>query len=224
VVFPPSACPACGNRIRPTDNVPVLGWLWLRGRCRHCRERISLRYPAVEALFAAALVYLVRRYGLTWDLAVAAVFTGTMIVVTLIDLDEGIIPDSITLPGTVLGLLAALVTPIGILDAAIGAAVGFLLFLGIAWGYQRLTGDEGMGGGDIKFAAMLGAFLGWSGLLLTIFLASLAGTVAGVSLMLLRKGGRKTALPFGTFLAPAGVLVLLWGHSLLVWYTGLLRP
>lgn len=224
IVFPPSACPACGERIRPYDNIPILGWLWLRGRCRSCRARIAVRYPAVESLFAAVLVLLAWKYGLSWELPVAAYFAGAMIVVTLIDLDAGIIPDSITLPGTVLGLLAALVMPIGFLDAVVGAALGFLLLLGIAWGYQRLTGEEGMGGGDIKFAAMLGAFLGWSGLLLTIFLASLAGTVVGVSLMLAKRGGRKTPLPFGTFLAPAGLLILLWGHDLLVWYIGLLHP
>lgn len=224
VVFPPSACPACGERIRPYDNVPILGWLWLRGRCRNCHARIAARYPLVEALFAGVLIFLAWRYGLSWQLPVAAYFAGAMIVVTLIDLDAGIIPDSITLPGTVLGLAASLITPITFLDSAIGAALGFFLLLGIAWGYQRLTGEEGMGGGDIKFAAMLGAFLGWSGLLLTIFLASLAGTVAGIGIMILRRGGRKTPLPFGTFLAPAALAILLWGHDLLMWYAGLLRP
>jgi leader peptidase (prepilin peptidase)/N-methyltransferase len=224
VVVPPSACPRCGTRIRPYDNVPVLGWFWLRGRCRSCREPISPRYPIVEALTAGVFVLLLQRYGLTLEFLVAAVFFAAMIVVTLIDYDVRIIPDVITLPGTALGLLASLFTPLSFWSALGGAALGFGLFLAIAWGYRRLTGVDGMGGGDIKLASMLGAFLGWPGLLLTIFLASLGGSVVGLSLMLIRKGGRRTALPFGTFLAPAALVVYLWGSNLVGWYAQFLLP
>jgi leader peptidase (prepilin peptidase)/N-methyltransferase len=146
-----------------------------------------------------------------------------MVFVTLVDFDARIIPDAVTLPGIVLGLLAAFLTPLAIRDALLGAALGFCLLWGIAWGYHRLTGVEGMGGGDIKFAAMLGAFLGWSGLLLTLFLASVAGTLVGVVLMLLGRGGRRTAIPFGTLLAPAGLLVYVCGQQLFRWYLGVAR-
>jgi leader peptidase (prepilin peptidase)/N-methyltransferase len=224
IVHPPSACPRCGARIRPRDNVPVLGWLWLRGRCRDCREPISPRYPAVEALTAVVFGFLALRYGWTPELVPALVFAGAMIFVTWIDYDARIIPDAITLPGIALGLLASAVTPVTWVSAAAGAALGFLLLLGIAEGYRKLTGIDGMGGGDIKLAAMLGAFLGWPGLLLTLFLASLGGTLVGGAVMLLGKGGRRTALPFGTFLAPAALVVYVWGPGLLAWYAGFLRP
>lgn len=223
VVTPPSACPSCKERIRPHDNIPVLGWLWLRGKCRSCRARISPRYPVIEALTAGVFVFLVWWYGTTWALLPALYFSAAVIVVTLIDFDARIIPDSITLPGTVLGILASFLRPISLVDSLVGAALGFLLLLGIAWGYKKLTGTDGMGGGDIKFAAMLGAFLGWTGLLLTVFLASLIGTVVGVALMVVGRGGRKTALPFGTFLAPAGWFTYVWGGDLLTWYRSVMR-
>jgi leader peptidase (prepilin peptidase)/N-methyltransferase len=223
IVTPPSACPRCGSRIRPFDNVPVLAWLWLGGRCRDCRERISLRYPLVEGLCAGIFAFLAAHYGLRPELGPALVFAWAMVFVTLVDLDARIIPDAITLPGIVLGLLASVITPLALRDAVIGAALGFFLLWGIAWVYHRLTGVEGMGGGDIKFAAMLGAFLGWSGLLLTLFLASVAGTVVGVGLMMRGRGGRRTALPFGTLLAPAGLVVYVYGPHLLRWYLGLSR-
>lgn len=224
VVTPRSACPRCGVRIARYDNVPVLGWLWLRGRCRSCREPISPRYPVVEAITAGLFAFLLWRYGLSLEFLVAAAFFAAMIVVTLIDFDVRIIPDAITIPGTVVGLAASLITPLSFWSALIGAALGFGLFLGIAWGYRRLTGVDGMGGGDIKLAAMLGAFLGWPGLLLTLFLASLAGSLTGLLVLILRRGNRRTALPFGTFLAPASLVVYLWGPDLIAWYAGFLRP
>lgn len=224
VVNPPSACPHCDQRIAPYDNVPVLGWLFLRGKCRSCRAPISPRYPAVEALTAAVFALVAWRIGLSWELLPALYFAGAMIVVTLIDFDARIIPDSITFSGVILGIASSFLTPVTLWQSLIGAAAGFLLLLAIAWGYQKMTGVEGMGGGDIKFAAMLGAFLGWPGLFLTIFLASLAGSLVGGLVMLIGKGGRKTALPFGTFLAPAALFVYLWGADILRWYGGFLRP
>ena len=223
VVFPPSACPSCGNRIRPYDNVPVLGWLWLMGKCRDCRTPISARYPVVEAMTAVLYVFMVWKLGVTWSLLPAVTFVSAMIVVTLVDYDARIVPDVITLPGTAAGILFSLITPLTLVDSIIGAAAGFTLLLGIAWVYRRLTGVDGLGGGDIKLAAMLGAFLGYQGLFLTIFAASLMGTVVGILLMLAGKGGRRTALPFGTFLAPAAVAAYFWGADIITWYVGLLR-
>ena len=223
VVSPPSACPHCGARIAWYDNVPVFSWFFLRGRCRSCRGPISPRYPAVEAVTALVGAFLVLHYGVGWELWPAAVFSLSMIVVTLIDYDERIIPDVITLPGVVLGVAASFLTPLTLVESLAGAALGFLFLWAIAWGYRKATGVEGMGGGDIKLAAMLGAFLGWKGLLLTVFLASAVGSVVGLSLMAARRGGRRTALPFGTFLAPVAVLVYLWGPAWIRWYVGLLR-
>ena len=221
MIIPPSACPRCGSRIRWYDNVPVAGWLALRGRCRSCRERISPRYPVVEALTALVFVLLALRYGPSLVLAPALLFAWLMLLVTLVDFDARIIPDAVTIPGTVLGLLIAWLGPMPLRDAVIGAAAGLFLLWAIAWVYERVTGIEGMGGGDIKFAALLGAFLGWQGLLLTLFLASLGGALAGGLLMLRGKGSGKTALPFGSFLAPAGLVVYVFGSEILAWYVAI---
>jgi len=223
VAFPPSACPNCRQRIAPYDNVPVLAWMWLRGRCRGCGERISFRYPAVEALTAALFAALTWHYGFTWELLPALYFAAAMIVVTLIDFDAFIIPDVITLSGIPLGLLASLVTPVTFVDALIGAAAGFAFLYAVGWGYEKATGVDGMGGGDIKFAAMLGAFLGWKGLLLTVFGSAGLGAVVGLVIMARRKGDRRTLLPFGTFLAPVGLAVYLWGDSAIRTYLSLFR-
>ena len=218
MIRPPSACPKCGTRIPWHDNVPVVGWLALRGRCRSCHEAISPRYPVVEALTALIFILLALRYGATSALIPALLFAWMMLLVTLVDFDARIIPDAITLPGTVLGLFLAWIGPMPFRDALIGSVSGLLLLWGIAWAYEHITGQEGMGGGDIKFAALLGAFLGWQGLLLTLFLASLGGALAGGFLMLSGKGSGKTALPFGSFLAPAGLVVYVFGNDILAWY------
>lgn len=223
VVSPPSSCPGCGARIAPYDNVPVLAWIWLGGRCRSCRARISVRYPAVEAIAALIFLGMAWRYGASWTLPPALFFASAMIVVTLIDWDHRIIPDVITLPGIALGILASFLTPVTLVEAFAGAALGYALLWGLGRGYHKLTGVEGMGGGDVKLAAMLGAFLGWQGLLITIFLASLSGSIAGLALVARGRGGRRTALPFGTFLAPVAVLVYVWGADLLRWYLGLMQ-
>jgi len=215
VVFPPSSCPSCGTRIHFYDNVPVLAWLYLGGKCRTCRAGISLRYPAVEALTAGLFAFLARHYGLTWELLPALYFAAAMVVVTLIDFDAYIIPDTITLSGIPLGLLATRVTSVTWLDSILGTVLGFAFLFGVGWAYEKATGNDGMGGGDVKFAAMLGAFLGWQGMLLTILLAAAGGSVAGVLLMIVGKGGRKTMLPFGTFLAPVGLVVYIWGPRII---------
>lgn len=224
VVFPPSACPRCRERIAAYDNIPVVSWLLLRGRCRRCRGAISPRYPLVEALTAALFVLVTWRIGLGWDLLPALFFTASMVLITFVDLDAYIIPDAVTLPGIPLGILASLVTPVTWVDSLIGAVVGFLFLFGVGWGYRRVTGVDGMGGGDVKLAAMLGAFLGWQGLVLNVFLAAGLGSVVGLTLMAVRRGGRRTALPFGTFLAPAGLVVYLWGADLLRWWLASFNP
>jgi len=221
IVVTPSACPACGTPIRPWDNIPIVSWLLLGGKCRSCKAGISIRYPLVEAAASLLTLLVVWHYGLTVTALAYLFFCLALLAITLIDLEHRIIPDAITIPGTVIGLLLVRWTEVTWLEAVIGAAAGFgvLLFVGLV--YEKVTGIEGMGGGDVKMAAMMGAFLGWKGIVLTIFFGSFLGSLAGVITMARGKGGRRTALPFGTFLAPAAVFVLFLGQTVIDWYLGL---
>ena len=223
VVTPRSRCPTCGRPIAALENVPVLSWLVLLGRCRGCRTRISVRYPLVE--LANGLGY----FALAWWLGpqahtlVLMAFLTALLVLALIDLDHHLLPDVITLPGTALGLVASLLPgPPSLLEAALSAAGGYLIFGAIATLYRRTRGVEGLGRGDWKMAAMLGAFLGWQGLLLTVFLAAVAGTLVGVGLILSGRSSRQ-ALPLGTFLAAAGIATVFVGQPVIAWYGNLLR-
>ena len=224
VVAPRSRCPRCEAPIGAIDNVPVLSYLALRGRCRRCREPISARYPLVEAANGAMYFALARLQGPTPQAAVAMGLVTALLVLSLIDYDHQLLPDAVTLPGIAVGLAASLLpgppTPLG---AAAAAAGGYLAFLAVAKAYQRTRGVEGLGEGDWKMTAMLGAFLGWEKLLLTVFAATLGGTLVGLALMSF--GGRTSrhALPLGTFLGIAGIAVVFAGQPVLDWYRELLR-
>jgi leader peptidase (prepilin peptidase)/N-methyltransferase len=219
IVLPGSHCPQCRAPIRTLDNIPLLSWMLLRGSCRACGEPIGLRYPLVEALTAVAAVALYVRFGETPALAVAALFTAAMIVITFIDLDHLIIPDVISLPGIVIGFLLAL---LGLGPSWQDSLAGILVGGGFLWvvaeGYYRLTGREGMGGGDIKLLGMIGAFLGWQSVFLVLLLSSISGSVFGGALMLLRGADSKVAIPFGPFLALGGMIALFWGERIVDWY------
>jgi leader peptidase (prepilin peptidase)/N-methyltransferase len=220
---PPSSCPRCGARIRPWDNVPVLSYLVLRGRCRRCRAPISMRYPLVEAANGAAWLGLALLKGPTPRTFVMMALVTALIVLSLIDLEWQILPNVITLPGVVVGLLASLLPgPPGLLGALAAAAGGYLALMALALAWKRLRQVDALGQGDWKMTAMLGAFLGWQGMVLTVFLASLLGTLVGVGLMAF--GGRTSQhkLPLGTFLGLAGIVVVFVGEPLLAWYRGLL--
>lgn len=221
IVWPPSSCPVCSARIRPWDNIPVVSWLWLGGRCRDCRAPISWRYPAVELAAALLLVGLAFALGPRPALVPAAFFSLALLAVAIIDFEFRIIPDEISLGGLALGLLARGFTPADIATGLVGALAGGGSLWLAAYGYRRLTGVEGMGGGDIKLAGMIGAFLGWPGVFLTVFGAALAGSVVGAAILVAKRGDRRTALPFGTFLAPAAVFAAFVGPSLWRWYGGL---
>jgi len=218
VVFPASHCPACNALIRPIDNVPVLSYLWLRGRCRACRVAISLRYPAIELLHGLVALLIVYRFGLTAEAAVWGVVSAALIAVIFIDIDHQIIPDLITLPGMALGLIAASsLLSTGWVDSVTGLLLGGGLFYAIAVLSEVVLKKEGMGGGDIKLVAMIGAFFGWRGMLLTILLASLSGSVIGL-LLIARGRDRAAPIPFGPFLAIGALIVLFCGDALLAWY------
>jgi leader peptidase (prepilin peptidase)/N-methyltransferase len=219
VVYPPSHCPRCGVAIRHRDNVPLLGYALLAGRCRWCGGAISARYPAVEALTGAVLVLLLYRFGLSPSLGVYTAFVAALIVVSFIDLDHQIIPDVISLPGIVLGLVvSALGQGPPLLDSVVGVFVGGGILYAVAIGYHACTGREGMGGGDIKLLAMIGAFLGWRGVLVTLIIGSFTGAVVGTSLIVARRAQSRIPIPFGPFLALGAVCALAFGKQLIEWY------
>jgi len=214
IVSPPSRCPRCKKRIQPWDNIPVLSYVLLRGRCRHCKKPISWRYPAVEILSGALLWILVRRVENPVTLVPQALFLLALLAVAWIDLDTQTIPDALTIPGVGLGLAASLFSPPGIAGAVLGALCGGASLWLVGAAYEKTTGVPGMGGGDVKLAAMMGAFLGVGGVFGAIFLASLAGSVFGGILIAKGKGSRRTAIPFGTFLAPAAIVLCLFGEPI----------
>ena len=218
IVNPPSRCPSCGRPLRWFDNVPVLGYVVLRGRCRACGEPISLMYPAVEV--ATAALFLLQYWHVGWQplLVVRVAFSGAMVVLFVIDLRHRILPNVITVPGIVVGLLASLVVEPGWIDALIGFAVGAGSLLAISEAYYRIRGEEGLGMGDVKMLGMIGAFLGWQLMLVTLLLASLLGSLAGLAVMALRRGDARYALPLGSFLAIAAIVATVAGEPFVVWY------
>lgn len=225
IAFPASHCPLCKAPIKPYDNVPIVSWLLLRGRCRSCAAGIAIRYPLVEMLGGIAAVGALCAFGLSAEALLIFAFLAALIVITFIDLDHQIIPDAISLPGIFVGFAAALLfgTP-SWSDSLIGILLGGGLLWAVAEGYARLTGREGMGGGDIKLLAMIGAFLGWRAIPVTVLVGSLLGSVIGLSLMALRGRDTKMAIPFGPFLAAGAVVALFWGERLIDWYLHVARP
>jgi len=222
VIRPPSACPVCGERIRPSDNVPILSYVVLRGRCRKCGTRISPRYLTVELLGGLLPVVLLWRFGLGWDLALYLAFAYALLVITFTDLDLRLIPDKITLPGVVVGLVAAPAVGVtSIWQSVLGAVIGGAVLYAVGWAGEFVFKKESMGGGDIKLAAMVGAVLGWAALPVFFMLSFLMGAIGGVIAMALGRAGSDHAIPFGPFLAAGALATLLCGDSILAWYWGL---
>lgn len=223
IVFPGSACPDCGTSIRAYDNIPVLSYIWLKGRCRHCSTRIPLRYVTVEIMGGAFAVLAYHKFGFTWEAIIYYGFVAALLIITFIDIDFQIIPDIISLPGIPLGFAASFAIP-GVTYKAslVGILVGGGTLYLIAWGYQLITKKEGMGGGDIKLLGMIGAFIGWQGVLFTIFVAAAVGTISGLLVMLHQKKGLKLAIPFGPFLSIGAIAYVFMGSALITWYFNLL--
>lgn len=218
VVSPPSHCPACGQPIRWHDNLPVVGYLVLRGRCRACREPFSIAYPAVE--FATGVLFALHGWWFGWQplLGVRLLFVCAMVVLFMIDLRHRILPNVITLPGIVVGFLCALALRPGWVSSLAGILLGGGVLLGIGELYYRLRGEEGLGMGDVKMLAMIGAFLGWQQTLVTLVLSSFLGSLIGLGLIASGRGTMKYALPFGSFLAIGAIASALIGDTLLAWY------
>lgn len=217
-----SRCPACSHVLGPLDLVPVLSWALARGRCRYCGVRVSPRYPLIELMCAAWAVLAWNRLGLVPELPPVLLWGWLLVALTVIDLDFKLLPDVLTLPGTVLAVIAALLGP-GAQHALLGMVVGSGYLWLFAWIWRVFLKREGMGGGDIKLAAMFGALLGPVGAFLTISLAAFAGALAGGLLMARRRGDLRSELPFGTCLAPAAMAVFLWGDRAVEAYLSLVR-
>lgn len=214
LIFPASHCPHCQQSIRPWHNIPILSYLLLGGRCAYCKINISWRYPLVELLCGLLYLFLYKQFGISIVGVVLTALATTLLIVTFIDLDHQIIPDVITVPGIVAGLFASLfLTPIGVFNALIGTFLGGGLFFLVA-----VLSRGGMGGGDIKLIAMIGAFLGWQAVLVTIFLSALLGAGVGLCLIILKKKGRKDPVPFGPFLAIGAIMAMVWGTDLIHLY------
>lgn len=223
VNWPGSRCTTCDRALSWYENIPVVSWLVLRGRCRTCGERISAMYPLVElvtgALFVAGYVI----YGWTPLLAVRLAFACAMVVLFVIDLQHHLLPNVITVPGIVIGFALSLVLPPGWKASLIGLIAGGGVLFAIAEAWYRLRGIEAMGMGDVKMLSMIGAFLGWKLMLVTLVLSSFAGSVIGIGVIALGRGGMKSVLPFGTFLAVGALTAAVVGDPLLEWYMGFYR-
>jgi leader peptidase (prepilin peptidase) / N-methyltransferase len=225
IAWPGSHCPACGASIAWFDNIPVLSYVSLFGRCRKCCGPISIRYPVVEAANAVGYVIIVAAFGANWTAALYCVLFSALLVAAGTDLTHKIIPNVVTVPGIVLGLVAAAtVLPVGFVNALLGVAVGGGILWALAWASPYLFGKEGMGGGDIKLLAMIGAFLGWKPALLTIMIGALSGSIIGVSLIALGLMKRDEYIPFGPFLVLGALLSMFFSQPFLDWYQGLLNP
>lgn len=224
VITPRSRCMACGAPVAWFDNLPILSWFLLRGRCRSCGASYSIRYPLVELATALLSLFLFLRFGPSPSYLIYFVLAAALVVITFIDLDHQIIPDEISLPGIGIGFLASFFLPEpGWISSLLGAVIGWGSLALVFYGYLWLTGREGMGGGDAKLLAMLGAFLGVKAVPFIIFSSSLVGTVAGLSIMALQRKGRHLAIPFGPYLAFGALLYIFYGPQLITWYLQLGR-
>lgn len=221
VIYPASHCPKCRTKIKPIDNIPLLSYILLKGRCRNCGSKISIQYPVVE--FLTGLIYLIIYliYGLSIQSLVYIILSSALIIIAFIDLQEQIIPDVISLPGIVVGLILSFIVPyISFINSALGALVGGGIILIIAWVGSIIFKKEAMGGGDVKLTAMIGAFLGWRYTIISLFLGFFLGALTGIILIIAKIKKREDAIPFGPFIALGSIITLLWGEKILLWYLG----
>jgi leader peptidase (prepilin peptidase)/N-methyltransferase len=213
-VKPRSQCPYCQHPIRNCDNIPLISFIILCGKCRDCGGKISWRYPLVELITALLALLLFLKFGLTLNFLIFFIFTAVLIVITFIDLDHQIIPDVLTLPGIpIFFLLAIFVVKIPWLEALIGLLIGGGVLFAIAFVYELITKREGMGGGDIKLLTMIGGFLGWKSLIFVLLFSSFSGAIVGITAMIIKRQDMKYAVPFGPFLSAATVAYFFWGDA-----------
>lgn len=219
IVQPGSHCPQCSRPIAFYDNIPLISYLILMGKCRHCRAPISFRYPMVEALTGTIALLLFQQYGFSMQLLGESIFVSLLILIAFIDLDTFTIPNILSLPGIAAGLAFSFLTPrLSWQDSLLGILLGGGFLYAVAVAYQFFRRQEGLGGGDIKLLAMIGAFLGSAGVLFTIMLASVVGAMAGIAVMRRTRAGLTAMVPFGPFLSLGAICYLVWGQSLVHWY------
>jgi leader peptidase (prepilin peptidase)/N-methyltransferase len=219
IVSPGSTCMSCNQPIRFYDNIPVISYLLLRGRCRYCKTPFSLRYPLIELLSGLFALGVFLRWGLSLESLIYYGFIAVLVVITFIDIDHYIIPDVISLPGIPVGVIASFFLPEMTFKASIlGLLMGGGILFAVAWAYEHIAHKEGMGGGDIKLLAMIGAFIGWKGVLVTLFTGSIVGTLAGGVVMIYTRSSLKLKIPFGPFLAIGAMMHIFFGQELLNWY------
>ncbi len=216
---PRSICPSCKSHIRFYDNIPVLSYIWLKGRCRDCDAPISFRYPLVEMMSGSFAVGLLLTFGLSLESLVYFVFISSLLIITFIDLDHKIIPDIISLPGIPIGLVASFALPtITFKASALGLLIGGGSLWFVAWAYNLIAHRDGMGGGDIKLLAMMGTIIGWKGVIFTIFTSSVVGSCVGITMMLIKGKNMKFAIPFGPFLSIGAIAYVFFGSQFIAWY------
>jgi leader peptidase (prepilin peptidase)/N-methyltransferase len=221
LVVPRSACPACGHAIGALENIPLLSYAWLRGKCASCGIHISARYPLVELVTGILSAFAAWHFGFGWAAAGALLFIWALVALSFVDFDTQLLPDSITLPLLWLGLLFNLTgVYVPLADAVVGAVLGYLILWSVYWLFKLVTGKEGMGYGDFKLLAAIGAWLGWKVLPVVILLSSVIGAVVGIGLIVLARRGRSVPIPFGPYLAGAGLVALFWGERILQAYLG----
>jgi len=221
IIYPASHCPKCRSNISAKDNIPLLSFILLKGRCRNCKSKISIQYPVVE--FLSGLIYLIIYlvYGLSVQTLIYIILSSALIIIAFIDLNEQIVPDVISLPGIVIGFILSFFVPyISFINSALGVFVGGGIILVIGLAGSLIFKKEAMGGGDVKLAAMIGAFLGWRYIIISLFLGFFLGALAGIFLIMAKIKSREDVVPFGPFIVLGSMITLLWGEKIITWYIG----
>lgn len=221
IMYPASHCPKCRSKIKPFDNIPLLSFILLKGRCRNCKSKISIQYPMVE--FLSGLIYLIiyLLYGLSVQTLIYIILSSALIIIAFIDLNQQIVPDVISLPGIAIGFIISFFVPyISFINSALGVLAGGGIILVIAMGGSAIFKKEAMGGGDVKLAAMIGAFLGWKYIIISLFLGFFTGALAGIFLIMAKIKKKEDAVPFGPFIILGSFITLLWGEKIISWYIG----
>ncbi len=221
MIYPASHCPKCRSSIRPIDNIPLLSYILLKGKCHNCGSKISIQYPVVEFLTGIIYIFIFLIYGLTLQSLIYIILSSALIIIAFIDLNEQIVPDIISLPGIVIGLILSFFVPyISFINSVLGVVVGGGIILVIGLVGSVIFKKEAMGGGDVKLVAMIGAFLGWKYTIISLFLGFFLGALVGIFLILLKIKSKEDMVPFGPFIALGSFITLLWGEKILLWYIG----
>jgi len=221
IIYPASHCPKCHSNIKPVDNIPLISYILLKGRCRNCKSKIFIQYPIVELLTGLIYLIIYLTYGLSVQTLIYIILSSALVIIAFIDLNEQIVPDVISLPGIVIGFIVSFFVPyISFINSGLGILVGGGIILIIGMAGSVIFKKEAMGGGDVKLAAMIGAFLGWRYIIISLFLGFFLGALAGIILILSKIKSREDTVPFGPFIVLGSFITLLWGKKIISWYIG----